>query len=189
NSQRLLSYPFAAKTVATPIDFAFSARQIDTIFNDVNAVQGGAQNRTCADVVACHGVTIAGQRPPNGSNFAILANATSKDRLGANFASALNFINFLSPQGSSLFMYPTDEIANLAGNRFATGLHHPGGLDFAVNSVQATAILTWAAGLRPDGQGFHQNWLVGGDYAAAAITDPTAIDEVNVKPSLFDPDG
>ena len=188
NYQRILSYLFAAKTVATPIDFAFYARQIDTIFNDVNSVEGGSQNRTCADVTSCHGVTIAGQRPPNGSNFAILANASSKDRLGTNFASALNFINFLSPRGSSLFLYPTDQVSNLA-NPFATGLHHPGGLDFTIDSTQATAILTWAAGLRPDVQGFQPNWLVAGDYSAAAITDPTAIDEINVKPSLFDPDG
>ncbi|HJZ88871.1 MAG TPA: hypothetical protein VKN99_27050 [Polyangia bacterium] len=188
NYQRVLSYLYAAKTVATPLDFAFYVRQIDTIFNDVNSVQGGAQNRSCSDTVSCHGITVAGQPPPNRSNFPILANASGKDKLLFNFSSASNFTNFITPTGSSLFMYPTDEISNLS-NPFATGLHHPGGADFATNSSQAVAILSWARGLRPDGQGFQPNWLVAGDYSAAAVTDATVIDEINAKPTLFDADG
>ncbi len=188
NYQRVLSFLYAAKTVATPIDFAFYVRRIDTIFNDVNAVQGGAQNRTCANTTSCHGVTQAGQPAPNGSNLALIVNATGRDRLAFNFSSASSFINFISPEGSSLFLYPTDQVANLA-NPFATGLHHPGGLDFAPDSAQAQAILAWSHGLRPDGQGLLSNWLVAGDYPAAAITDPTAIDELNVTPAIFDPDG
>ncbi len=188
NFQRVLSFLYAAKTVATPVDFAFYVRRVETIFNDVNAVQGGAQNRTCANTTSCHGVSQAGQPAPNGSNLALIANATGRDRLAFNFSSAASFINFLSPEGSSLFLYPTDQVANLA-NPFATGLHHPGGLDFAPDSAQAQAILTWAGGLRPDGQGLLTNWLVAGDYPAAAITDPTAVDEVNVTPAIFDPDG
>lgn len=188
NYQRVLSYLYAVKTVATPIDFAFYVRQVDTIFNDLNAVQGGAQNRTCADTVSCHGVTQPGRPAPNGSNFPIIANASVRARLAENFSAASNFVNFVAPEGSSLFLYPTDEIANLA-NPFATGLHHPGGLDFAADSAQARAVLTWARGLRPDGEGFLTHWLVAGDYPAAAITDVTAIDETNVRPAIFDPDG
>jgi hypothetical protein len=188
NYQRILSYIYGSKTAATPLDFAFYVRQINTIFNDVNAVQNGAQNRTCADTVSCHGIQSPGQRPPNGSIFAIIANAGDKTSLLYNFGSAANFTNFISPQGSSLFLFPTDEIANLA-NPFATGLHHPGGLDFAVDSPQALSILAWAQGLRPDDAGFSPNWLVAGTYPVAQITDPTAIDEINITPSIFDPDG
>jgi len=188
NFQRILSYLYGSKTAATPLDFAFYVRQINSIFNDVNAVQAGAQNRTCADAVACHGVAAAGQTPPNGSIFAIIGNAGDKTSLLYNFASAANFTNFIQPSGSSLFLFPTDEISNLA-NPFATGLHHPGGLDFDKNSVQAQAILAWANGLRPDGNGFSANWLVAGTYPAAQITDPTSIDEVNLQPVIFDNDG
>jgi hypothetical protein len=188
NYQRILSYIYGSKTAATPLDFAFYARQINTIFNDVTAVQNGAQNRTCADTVACHGIQTPGQAPPNGSIFGVIANAGDKTSLLYNFAAAANFTNFVTPQGSSLFLFPTDEVANLA-NPFATGLHHPGGLDFAVDSAQAQSILAWAQGLRPDNVGFSANWLVAGTYPVAQITDPTAIDEVNITPSIFDPDG
>jgi hypothetical protein len=144
-------------------------------------------NRTCADA-SCHGTTVAGQAAPNGSNFPILSNASDKNRLLYNFGSATNFTNFLDPRGSSLFLYPTNEIANLA-NPFATGLPHPGGPDFAVDSVQARDVLRWSGGLRPDGEGRSLDWLVAGDYAAAAITDPTAVDEINVSPTIFDRSG
>jgi hypothetical protein len=184
NFQRILSYLYAAKTVASPLDFAFYVRQIDTVFNDVNAVEAGAQNRTCADTISCHGVVVAGQPPPNGSDFAIIANASDKTRLLANFASAANFTNFIDPLGSSLFLYPTNQIAD-ARNPFATGLPHPGGPDFAVDSPQALAILRWAHGLRPDEQGFVDTFLGAGDFPAAAITDLTALDE-SVQPSIFD---
>jgi hypothetical protein len=188
NYQRILSYLYGSKTASTPLDFAFFARQINTIFDDVSAVQNGAQNRSCSDTISCHGISTPGQTPPNGSIFAVLSNAGDKTSLLYNFASAANFTNFVTPQGSSLFLFPTDEIANLA-NPFATGLHHPGGLDFAVDSVQARAILAWANGLRPDGQGFNANWLVAGTYPSAQITDPTPIDEINVTPAIFDNDG
>jgi hypothetical protein len=150
-------------------------------------VQGGAQNRSCADA-ACHGVSAPGQPAPNGSVFGVLVNAGDKVGLGYNFSTAANFTNFITPTGSSLFLFPTDEISNLT-NPFATGLHHPGGLDFAVNATQANAILQWANGLRPDGNGANANWLVAGTYAAAQITDPTPIDEVNATPAIFDNDG
>jgi hypothetical protein len=188
NYQRILSYLYGAKTVATPLDFAYFARRENTVFNDLQAVQNGAQNRTCADTVSCHGVSAPGQSAPNGSIFSVLSNASDKQSLLFNFGQAANFTNFVTPQGSSLFLFPTDEIANLA-NPFASGLHHPGGADFAVDSVQAQNILSWANGLRPDGQGVNPNWLVAGTYAAAQITDPTVIDEVNSTPGIFDNDG
>jgi hypothetical protein len=188
NFQRVLSYLYAAKTSSTPIDFAFYVRQIDPIFNDINAVQAGAQNRTCADNISCHGTAIAGGAPANGSNFGLIPNATGKERLAVNFAQATNFIDFVRPTASALFLYPTDDVSNLA-NPAATGLHHPGGPDFADNSVQATAILQWARGIRPDGQGFVSNFLVAGDYSATQISDPTQVDETNVKPAIFDADG
>jgi hypothetical protein len=124
----------------------------------------------------------------NGSNFPIIANSSDKQSLGFNFSSAINFTNFLTPEGSSLFLYPTNEIANLA-NPFATGLPHPGGLDFDVNSVQAQAILKWAKGLRPDNQGFMLDWLVAGDYTANDINTLTVVNETQLKPNIFDPSG
>jgi hypothetical protein len=185
NYQRLLAYLYGGKSDVSPMDFAFFVRRINPIFNDLNAVEGGAQGRTCADATSCHGVAVAGQVAPGGSDFAIIPSATTVDRLTFNFVSATGFANFLSPQGSSLFLYPTDEIANRA-NPFATGLPHPGGRDFDVDSPEARAILQWAAGLRPDGSGFQRNWLVAGDFPAAQIFDPTLVDEAAVIPAIFD---
>jgi hypothetical protein len=187
NYQRILSFLYATKTASTPLDFAFFARQINPIFSDVNSVQNGAQGRSCTDS-QCHGITAPGQPAPNGSALGILGNAGDPVGLQYNFATASNFTNFIKPSGSSLFLFPTNEIANLA-NPFATGLAHPGGLDFAVGSTQANAILAWANGLRPDGVGNNLNWLVAGVYAASQITDLTSIDEVNVTPQIFDNDG
>jgi hypothetical protein len=189
NYQRLLAYLYGSKVDATPHDFAFFVRRVNPIFNDLQAVEAGAQGRTCADTVACHGVSIAGQAPPNGSNFPIIPNAADVGRLTFNFAAAGSFVNFVDPDESSLFLYPTNEIANIADHPFATGLPHPGGEDFAVNSNEAANILRWAGGLRPDNQGFVTDWLVGGDYSASRITDATPIDEVNATPQIFDSTG
>jgi len=186
NYQRILSYIYGSKTVSTPLDFAFFARRINPIFQDPAATIGG-NGRTCTDG-GCHGIAVAGQPAPGGSNFPILSQAQDRPRLLINFAAAANFTNFIQATGSSLFLYPTNQIANLA-NPYATGLPHPGGADIAVDSQQARDILTWARGLRPDGQGFQNNWLVAGDFAAAQITDLTAVDEVNVAPSLFTKSG
>jgi hypothetical protein len=103
--------------------------------------------------------------------------------------SATGFVNFLNPGESSLFLYPTDEIANRAAHPFATGLPHPGGRDFAVDSAEALAILQWAAGLRPDGNGFQRNWLVLGDFAGTQINDTTLVNEAIVEPSIFQAGG
>lgn len=189
NYQRVLAFLLGSGLEATPLDFAFFVRRINPIFNDLDSVEGGAQGRTCADATSCHGVGVVGQAAPNGSNFPILPNAIDKGRLSYNFASAASFANFLSPEESSLFLYPTNEIANVADHPLATGLPHPGGADFAVDSDQARAILRWAGGLRPDGAGFVRDWLVAGDYSASLITDQTVVDESNVTPGIFDSSG
>lgn len=188
NYQRLLAFIYGSKTNVSPLDYAFFVRKINPIFNDINAVEGGAQNRTCADS-ACHGISVAGQAAPNGSDFPILSNASGDARLSFNFVTATGFVNFLSPGESSLFLYPTNEIANRADHRFATGLPHPGGTDFAVDSAEAQAILHWAAGLRPDASGFQHNWLVLGDFAATQISDQTLVNEATTIPKIFDPGG
>lgn len=189
NYQKLLAFLYGSKLDATPLDFAFFARRVNPIFNDLNAVEGGAQGRTCADAVSCHGISVAGQQPPNGSNFPIIPNATDKSRLTFNFGSAASFANFLDPEESSLFLYPTNEIANVADHPFATGLPHPGGEDFAVDSVEAQTILKFARGLRPDNGGFITDFLVAGDYPATQISDTTPINELGSTPSIFDSSG
>ena len=126
NYQRALAYIYGANAATSPLDFAFFARRVAPILNDPNAVEGGAQGRSCSDATACHGISVAGQAAPNGSDFAVIANASGLDRLTFNFVSATGFVNFLNPRGSSLFMYPTNEIADRAANPFATGIPHPG---------------------------------------------------------------
>jgi hypothetical protein len=189
NYQRVLAYLYGSGVDATPLDFAFFVRRVNPIFNDLAAVEGGAQGRTCAETVSCHGISVVGQSPPNGSNFPILPNAADLGRLTFNFASSASFVNFLDPDDSSLFLYPTNEIADVADHPLATGLPHPGGADFAVDSAQARDVLRWAGGLRPDAQGYVTDWLVAGDYAASLITDPTPIDEAGSTPAIFDPTG
>jgi len=186
NYQRMLAYLYGANVDVSPLDFAFFVRRINPIFNDINAVEGGAQGRSCADANSCHGVSVAGSVPPNGSDFAIIPNASTLDRLTFNFVSATGFANFLNPGESSLFLYPTNEIANRAAHPFATGIPHPGGTDFATDSFEAQSILRWAAGLRPDANGFARNWLVVGDFPATQISDPTAVNETTVKPKILD---
>lgn len=186
NYQRIVGYVLGANADVSPFDFAFFVRKINPIFNDVNAVQGGAQGRSCSDSTSCHGVAVAGQVPPNGSDFAMIPNASDLSRLTFNFVSATGFANFLNAGESSLFLYPTNEIANRTAHPFATGLPHPGGLDFATDSDEARAILTWANGLRPDANGFANNWLVAGDFPATRTSDPTLVDETTVAPAIFD---
>ncbi|HTJ42572.1 MAG TPA: hypothetical protein VL463_10790 [Kofleriaceae bacterium] len=188
NYQRVLGFLYGAKLDNSPLDFAFYVRKVNPIFNDVNAVENGAQNRTCADS-ACHGIAVAGQPAPNGSDFPIIGNASDGGRLAFDFVSATGFVNFLNPGESSLVLYPTNEIADRANHPFATGIPHPGGTDFAIDSVQARTILTWAAGLRPDADGVQRNWLVLGDFPATRVADQTLVDEATVTPKIFDTGG
>jgi len=189
NYQRILAFVFGAKADVSPLDFAFYVRKINPIFDNVDSVEGGARGITCADNSACHGISVAGQAPPNGSDFPILTNASGLDRLTFNFVSATGFVNFLNPNESSLSLYPTNGIADRVTHPFATGLDHPGGIDFAVDSDENKAIVQWAAGLRPDGNGFQRNWLVVGDFPATQIADQTIIDETTVTPQIFDRGG
>jgi len=188
NYQRILAFIYGSGAV-NPLDYAFFVRKINTLFDDVNVVQAGTTNQTCADTTACHGISVAGQAPPNNSDFPILANSSDDSRLSVNFVSATQFVTFLNPTESSLFLYPTNEIANRNAHAFATGIDHPGGLDFAANSNEAKLILQWAAGLRPDGQGFQHNWLVLGDFPALKVSDGTVINETTVNPKIFKADG
>jgi hypothetical protein len=189
NYKRVLAFLYGSNVNRQPLDYAFFIRQINPIFNDLQAVEGGAQGRTCADAISCHGVSIAGEPASNGSNFPIFPNVSDDARLSFNFVSTAGFVNFLDANQSSLFLYPTNEIANTRDNPLATGLPHPGGTDFAVDSREALTILKWAAGLRPDNQGFITDWLVAGDYPATQIADLTPIDEVNATPRIFDATG
>ena len=190
NYQRVLSYLFSSVTEATPIDFAFYARRINPIFDNQEAVEGGGQGRTCADVGLCHGVPLEDQVPPNGSNFGILPVAGENvNRLRANYTEACSFINFIRPELSSLFLYPTNEIAN-PDNPGSLGIVHAGGTDFAIDSRFALDIQTFARGLRPDAEGFQRNWLVGGAFQGAGdIDDEVGVDEDAARPQIFDLSG
>jgi hypothetical protein len=189
NYQRVLAYVYGSQLDSSPLDFAFFARRINPIFDDINAVEDGAQGQSCSAVQACHGIQIAGQPPGNGSDFGIIPNASDFARLSFNFVQATGMSNFLDPDQSSLFLYPTNEIADRDNNPLATGLAHPGGIDFATDDLEALAILQWVGGLRPDGQGFQLNWLVAGDYPATQISDQTLINESNITPKIFDEAG
>jgi hypothetical protein len=135
-------------------------------------------------------VSAVGQTPPNLSNFPILANATSKQGLLANYWAASSFSNFLDPTGSELFLFPTNLSANTVNQPFAFGFAHPGGTDFASNSAPAQAILQWAGGLQPDANGNILNWLVAGTYDATLVTQTTeAGNDATLDPSIFDNDG
>jgi hypothetical protein len=187
NYQRILSFLFSSSADITPLDFAFFARRINPTFDNRNAVVG---SQTCANNQSCHGIAIVGGEPPNGANLSIIPDAGEDVALlTANFIEASAFINFISPDQSSLFLYPTNEIANLE-NPVATGFPHPGGEDFAVDSQFARDILTFARGLRPDAQGFQRNWLVAGHFqTAGGLSQATAVDEEAVQPVIFDRSG
>jgi hypothetical protein len=189
NYQRLASWLYSAAGAASPLDLAFFARQVAPIFTD--PASGGINNgqRTCSDTSTCHGVGAIGQAPPNLSNFPILASASTKQGFQANMQSAAAFTNFFDPQGSELFLFPTNLIAN-TNQPYETGLPHPGGLDFSPNSPQAQAILQWVSGLQPDAKGDILNWLVAGTYDATLVTQSTEVgNETKLSPTIFDSDG
>lgn len=188
NYQRVMSFLFSAVTDSTPLDFAFFARRINPMFQDERAVAGAAQNRTCADTAGCHGIALATQAPAGG-NLAILPGAGEDvDMLRVNFTEASAFLNFITPEQSSLFLYPTDLIAD-PDNPVATGIPHPGGAGFAPDSRFARDVITFARGLRPDADGFQASWLIAGDYPASDLRDATLVDEVADRPRIFDESG
>jgi hypothetical protein len=180
NYQRFLAFIYGAKAAKSPHDFAFYARKIDPFFTDPAIVLNDGQGLTCASFQGCHGVSGGGQSAPGGSDFPIIPNA-DEITLPINFVAATGFVNFLDFQNSSLFLYPTDEISKVASA-------HPGGPILPVNSQQALDILTWAKGLRPDGQGFARNWVVLGDFATNQIND-RPVNEATLLPKLFQRDG
>jgi hypothetical protein len=184
NYQRVLSYLYASAREATPLDFAFFVRKISPMFNDPKAVQNGALGMSCSDNRVCHGMQIIGDRPANYSNLPLIPETTLEEDLMLNFIAAANFTYFPEPAQSSLFLYPTNEIANL-DNPLATGLPHPGGRAFGPDAPEAALILEWAGGLRPDDTGHVRHWLVAVDFGASNVTDAKILDEATMTPRLF----
>jgi hypothetical protein len=182
NYQRFLGFIYGAKAASSPHDFAFFARRINPIFDDPAAVANSGQANTCSSSQGCHGVQIVGQSAAGGSDFPILSSASDLTSLTINFVSATGFVSFLNAQDSSLFKYPTNLIQTI------TGQVHPGGPDLLVGSQQANDILTFASGLRPDGQGFANNWLVVGTFAANQVTDTVLGQQTErtITPKIFD---
>lgn len=187
NYQKLLSYALAGKNGATPLDFAFFARKINPMFNDENAVQDGQSGRTCASQ-GCH-FTPNGQTTDSGANFAIVPEATSPQELFINYAETAKFVFSPNAGESSLFMYPTNEVAN-RNNTAATGVDHPGGQCFDIADREALEIIEFTSGLRPDGNGFLHHFLVAGLFPAIDVTNRVlAEDEQAVTPRIFEPSG
>lgn len=185
NYQKLLSFAYATRNGATPLDFAFFVRKINPIFNDPNAVQDGLLGLTCASA-SCH--RALNGVPDNLSNFGIFPEATDPADLFNNFIQAANFTHFPAANQSSLFLYPTNEVAN-QNNPLATGLNHPGGKCFEVDDQEAIDILKFSGGLRPNGQGFAQDFLVAGLFSATDVTNDALFNERNVNPKIFDRSG
>ena len=185
NYQRVLSWLFAAKGASHPIDFAYFVRNVEPMFDDQTLL---AAPKSCASTQGCHGVATSSQLPPNKSNFPILGTPGDKAAHRANFQAAMNFLNFVQPEGSALFQFPTNQVANPAANgNYALGLAHGGGQVIASDSPQAKAILAWARGLRLAANGNQPNWLVAGDYPGLlTVDDKTALDEKAVLPRIFD---
>lgn len=185
NYQKLLSYIYATENGNTPLDFAFFVRKINPIFNDQDAVQDGLLGLTCAST-GCH-FSRAGVAD-NGSNFPILPEATDPTDLFTNYISAANFTFFPDATQSSLFLYPTNEVANV-NNPLATGLQHPGGECFAVDDQEAIDVLKFSGGIRPNAQAFLQDFLIAGLFAGTDVTDDALFNEDTVTPKIFDRSG
>jgi hypothetical protein len=184
NYQKMLSFLFASVADKSPIDFAQFAVNINPIFDDPNACNEEGQLRACTDR-GCHFVQVAGAIPDNNSDFGLLEEVgQDPEELKTNYASASNFISFGVPEASSLFLYPTNEIAN-DDNQFASGIEHGGGQCFAVDSAQADDVLAWAEALRPDAEGFQTAWLVQGNFPTIDPDDDPLADEENVRPEIF----
>jgi hypothetical protein len=188
NYQKLLSYVYAARSGASPLDFAFFVRKINPIFSDVDACIEA--NTACADG-GCHELQNDGTAD-GGSNFPLIRDAFEEEELVFNFNSASNFVlfDFENANQSSLVLYPTNGIADVDNNVLATGDEHPGGECFAVDSQFALDIEKFAAGLRPDGDGFLRDFLVAGVFPAGDVTDKAApFNEDTVTPTIFDLSG
>ncbi len=190
NYQKLLSFLFASVQDRSPVDFPQFARTINPLFDDEAACDDELENITCANTGACHGCNVAGCVPPNNSDFGLLPNAgTNVNTLRTNYAAAHNFISFGIPESSSLFLYPTNLIADrddpVFGD-FATGIPHGAGQCFAQDSAQAAAVLAWAEGLRPDDDGFLVNFLVTGAFATVDPDDERLFNEDTIRPQIFD---
>lgn len=186
NYQKVVAYLYATANGATPLDFAFFARKINTIYNDENAVDDGNVGLTCASA-GCHNSPFAGQ-VDNGSNFGIIPEAFQERELFLNYVQSANFTFFPQADQSSLFLYPTNEIAN-TDNPLATGIDHPGGLCFDVDSQFALDVLKFAGGIRPNADGFLQDMLVAGVFAASDIDQESISDEANMTPRIFERSG
>ena len=186
NYARLLNFLLASRSASTPIDFSFFAAVINPIFSDESIIENGG-TQTC-DNNACHGVAVLGQAAPGGSNFPLISNAGNNlNASEVNFNASRNFTNFVNPFAASMFLYPTNEIAN-PDNPFASGLAHPGGQIFAPDSETALTLLRWAGGLRTDDDdGAVLDWMVLGDFGANDLNDTTGLrNEETVFPQFGD---
>jgi hypothetical protein len=183
NYQILLSYIYSIKAAVVPYDYAFYVRRINPIFDDPKAVMDGALSLSCSST-SCHFSPAIGAVSDAGSHLSILAGAVEEEELRHNYFVATSMLHFPDPPQSSLFLYPTGQNAN-PSNDLATGLSHPGGLDFSTTSSEARAILEWAGGLRLDDQGAQRNWLVAGSFAAFDVTSKEIDDEESIQPRIF----
>lgn len=186
NYDRILGFLLGAAGAQTPLDYGFFATFVNVQFDDLSIIENGS-NLTCANG-GCHGVAGQGQAAPGGSNFPIIAGSGgNRQATEINFAAASGFTNFIQPEAASMFLYPTNEIAN-ADNPFASGLAHPGGEIYDINSESAQNILRWAGGLRADveTQGAVLDWLIFGEFAGDDIQDEVIRNEESVFASFED---
>ena len=187
NYQKLLSYIYGSQAGASPLDFAFFAKKINPIFSD--PLQCAETQTACADA-GCHEREFNGDAS-GGSNYALERDAVEIEELQSNFIASANFVLFQQPDQSSLVLYPTNEIEDVDNNVLATGDRHPGGVCFDINSQQVTDILKFAGGIRPNGEGFLQDFLVAGVFPAnnVADNDIAGFDEETIAPTIFEESG
>ena len=187
NYQKLLSYIYASQAGASPLDFAFFAKKINPIFSD--PLQCAETQTACADA-GCHEREFNGDAS-GGSNYALDRDAVEIEELQSNFIASTNFVLFQNPEQSSLVLYPTNEIEDVDNNVLATGDRHPGGVCFDINSQQVTDIIKFAGGIRPNGEGFLQDFLVAGVFPAnnVADNDIAGFDEETIAPTIFEESG
>ena len=176
NYQRLMQYITTSSQPTTPIDFSYFAALINPILTS----SGLAANGGCANL-QCHG--FAGEQFSGTSNFKLFQNETNLELIEHNFRAAAAFTNFLVPEASSLFLYPTDEISNV-DNIQAVGVTHS--RLFESTSVPAENIRRWAGGLRLEPGGGLTDWLVVGTFRTSDLLDNTVVNEATVAPGFGD---